>query len=182
MNEEKTQTNTYVKPYKSDKYELFTLWMSLPPMFKNPPADRKTGEKPSPRKFCEMMGIDDEDIITLAEIPTITRFAQVYNLERTNLSDWKKAILAKDPLALSRNWAGPMLRNMITATYNTGIKGNPLSQKLFFQVVGGWNEKNIHEYELGDNLADIMKKELGMKKETEIIEQNNESIVISKTE
>jgi len=181
MNTENTQNNTTIRPYKSDKYELFSLWLSLPPMFKNPPPDRKTGERPTPRKFCEMMGIDDEDIIVLAEIPTITKFAEVYDLERTHLSEWKKSILAKDPLALSRNWAGPMLRNVITATYNSAIKGNPLSQKLFFQVVGNWSEKNTVMNDIGDNLVDIMKRELGMDKETQIIEKNNESIVISKT-
>lgn len=129
---------------KTFEFEMFLLWESIPSFFKNPPADKKTGNKPEPRPFCEAMGIDDERILELCEIPTASAFGIKYGVHRDTLTDWRKIIRNRDLLGDLREWASPLTRNVLMALYNQCLRGGlPEHYKLWLQSVAQFSEKSV---------------------------------------
>ena len=127
---------------KQEEFETFLLWFSMPSFFRKPPRDRKTGFQPQPREFCESLGVEDEKLLELCEIPTQSAFAEKYGVSIDTLTDWKKKIRERDLLGDLRMWAEPMMKNVMMAHYNQCIRGGlPEHFKLFYQVIGQWNEK-----------------------------------------
>lgn len=146
--ENKTSTNNEIVPYRKDVYEVYCLWKSLPSIFKYPPKDKKTGIAPSARDFCEMMGIDDEQILDLIEIRTQTQFAERFEVGIDTLRKWNKTLGVRDSLSDIRQWGRSLTRNVIASLYNTAVrKGSMMEVKLWAQLVEGWEEKQKVEHD-----------------------------------
>lgn len=148
-------------PYKNELFELYCLWKSLPYQFKVPPKDKATGQRPNPREFCEMMGIEDLTIWELAEIRTQAQFAEKYDLDPTTLVLWNRNQKLRDNLADMRMWAKHMSRSILMSLGNNAMrKGLSFDVKLWFQLVEGWEEKQKveHNYQ-GVQVVEILDAE-----------------------
>lgn len=137
---------------KQKEFDAFTAWLAIPPLFKRPPVDKKTRQRPEVRDFLEAIGVNDDKLIELAEITTQQMFAEKYAVSMDTLTDWKKKIFEKDLLGELADWARPLMGNVLMAHYNQCIRGGlPEHYKLFYQIVGGWSEKmslNISKREI----------------------------------
>lgn len=137
---------------KKKEFDIFTAWLAIPPLFKRPPVDKKTRQRPPVRDFLEAIGVNDDTVVALAEITTQNQFAEQYGVSIDTLTDWKKKIFEKDLLGELAEWARPLMSNVIMAHYNQCIRGGlPEHYKLFYQIVGGWSEKmslNISKREI----------------------------------
>lgn len=128
---------------KPDEFEIFLAWYSIPAFFRNPPRDKKTRLQPDVRDFLESIGVDDERTIRLAEIKTMSAFAEEYHVHINTLTDWRKLIQERDMLEDVRSWAKPLVRNVIMSLYNACLRGGlPDHYKLFLQTVAGYSEKS----------------------------------------
>jgi hypothetical protein len=146
--QDKVIENNGIEPYLKDKYETYCLWKSLPSIFKYPPKDKKTGISPSPREFCEMMGVDDETILDLLDIKTQGQFAERFEVGTDTLRRWNKSIGVRDSLADIRKWGRSLTRNVVASLYNTAVrKGSSYEVKLWAQLVEGWEEKQKVEHD-----------------------------------
>lgn len=134
-----TTEKPLVLPENEEVFATYALWKSLPiPILKNMTREQIT----------DKMGIDDEIILDLIEIPTQKVFAERYNLHHDTLSDWNNKIRIRDPLFEAKGWARGLAKNMVLSMYNHAIrKGNPLLMKLFFQVANDWQEKSTVEHD-----------------------------------
>ena len=127
---------------KKAEFAAFVAWSSIPSMLRFPPADQKSGERPTPRQFAQAMGIEDEEILRLVEITTKQQFAAEYRVSPDTLTDWSKKIAKRDGMDDLRMWAQKLSKNMMFAMYNHAIrKGNPLLMKLWFETVEKWTPK-----------------------------------------
>lgn len=134
------------EPYKMDTFEAYVLWKSIPVLLKKPPTPRG-GIRPTARDFAESQGIDDEDVLRLVEITTQGQFAEEFNVSIDTLTEWNKTIKERDTLTDTKKWAKGLINNLIMSMYNHAMKkGNPLTFKLFFQVVGDFQEKAIIDH------------------------------------
>lgn len=150
---------------KQTEFELFTVWLSLPPLMKRPPA-QKGGIVPEARAFAESMGIDDEIILDLVELKTQKDFANRYLVDEATLVRWKNKIKTQGLIGITamQNWAQTMSANVLMSIYQHAMKkGNPLTAKLWFQLVDNWKEnvkvehqftpvKNIEHDEYDDTI------------------------------
>jgi hypothetical protein len=119
----------------------------LPSIFRYPPKDKKTGIAPSSRDFCEMIGVDDEQILDLLEIKTQGQFAERFDVSKDTLSIWNKTLGVRDSLDDIRKWARSLSKNVVSSLYNTAVrKGSSFEVKLFMQLVEGWEEKQKVEH------------------------------------
>lgn len=145
---DKNQTNSDIEPYLKDIYEKYCLWKSLPSVFKFPPRDKKTGIAPSQKEFCEMIGVDSNEILELVEMKYQKDFAQKYGISEDTLSLWNKTIGVRDSLDDVRKWARGLTKNVVASLYNTAVrKGSSFEVKLFMQLVEGWEEKQKVEHD-----------------------------------
>ena len=128
--------------YKEDEFEIFLAWYSVPAFFRHPPIDKKSRQRPSVRDFCESIGVDDEQTILLAEIPSMSAFAETYKVHINTLTDWRKLIHERDMLQDIRTWAKPLTRNVMMSLYNACLRGGlPDHYKLWLQSVADYSEK-----------------------------------------
>lgn len=134
------------EPYKMDTFDAYVLWKSIPVLLKKPPTP-SGGIRPSARAFAESQGIDDEDVLRLIEIPTQSAFADEFGVHMDTLSNWNKTIKERDTLTDTKKWARGLMNNLVMSMYSHAMKkGNPLTFKLFFQVVGDFQEKAIVDH------------------------------------
>lgn len=127
---------------KTFEFEMFALWYSIPTFLKNPMPHKKTGYKPDVREFCEEMGIDDERVIELAMIPTMTEFCAAYNINKNTATEWKKLLHERDLYADLSEWTKPLTKNVMMSLYAACLRGGfPDHYKLWLQTVNGWSEK-----------------------------------------
>lgn len=152
---------------KEVEFELFALWISIPPLLKNPPK-QKDGSTPDGRAMAMSMGIDDQGILDLCELKTNLDFSERYNVHINTLTVWKKKIKEKSAsgLPMMQNWAQTMSSNLLMSLYQHAMKkGNPLTIKLWFQLVDNWKENIQVEHVLkpvdsiDHNIYDIEPKE-----------------------
>lgn len=139
--EEATPTHSDNTPQVILKHEfhLFRVWRQLPVMLKRPPADTKTGFAPSPVEFAEAMGIDDEMVLELVQLPTQKSFAEKYGVSVDTLVDWGKKLELMNEDDEMRRWARKLTKNLLFSLYNHAMrKGNPLNFKLFLEYVQKW--------------------------------------------
>ena len=130
------------KPYE---FEMYALWLALPPLLKNPMGNVDA------RKLAMSMGIEEETILDLISIPTNQVFAEKFDIHINTLTDWKKIIKEKGMVGLPimKNWAQTMSSNLLMSLYQHAMKkGNPLTIKLWFQLVENWTEKTKLELTL----------------------------------
>lgn len=121
------------------KFELYKIWKSLPVIMLN---------KMRREDYLTTLGIDDPVVMELAQIKTQVEFASQYDLTPATLSEWNKKIFELDPLAEAKNWARPLVKNMVMALYMHAIKkGDAQLIKLYLQVVNDFNEKSTVEHD-----------------------------------
>lgn len=121
------------------KFELYRIWKSLPVIMLN---------KMRREDYLTTLGIDDPVIMELAQIKSQVEFASIHDMEPATLTAWNKKILELDPLIEAKNWARPLVKNMLMALYMHAIKkGDAQLIKLYLQVVNDFNEKSTVEHD-----------------------------------
>lgn len=110
--------------YKTQDYESYALWKSLPSFLKG-----------QPRLVLEKFGINEDLVFELLEIKTQAEFARRFNIkDQGTLTDWNKR-LEKDGLSEHMySWARKLTPNVIFALYKN------ISKNGRAQEVRAWNE------------------------------------------
>ena len=130
---------------RPDAFGAYALFKSLPPLLLRPPVDRKTGTRPTPREFGLSIGIEDEITLDLMDLQTQKNFAARYEIAEQTLVRWNKQVEGRTTLNDLQDWARPLLANVLMRLYVQIMQGKaqPGHYKLWFQVVGGWSEKQV---------------------------------------
>jgi transcriptional regulator with XRE-family HTH domain len=148
-----------LEPNMTDIFETYCLWKSLPSIFKYPPKDRKTGIAPSAREFCELMGIDNDEVLDLVDIKTQGEFAERFNISKDTVSRWNKTRGVRESLDDIRKWGRGLTKNVIASLYNTAVrKGGMMEVKLWAQLIEGWEEKSGIKHEGTDLVLNVLLK------------------------
>lgn len=143
----KTPNKSDIEPYLNDVFQTYCVWKSIPSIFRYPPKDRKTGVAPSSKEFCEMIGVDDDQIFELIEIKSQKAFAEKFNVSQDTLTDWNKSVKLRESLMEIREWGRGLTKNVMASLYNTAIrKGSYYEVKLWLQTIEGWEEKQKVEH------------------------------------
>lgn len=156
-------------PNKSDIYELYVLWYSLPAFFKRPPKN-KQGVRPSPREFVEDMGVDDPVILDLVELPFQQDFAKAYDVARETLSDWNKLIEKRDVISDVKVWGKKIMKNVLAAMYSNALSTRNLNadrDRLNFAKIMGWEEKSEVTHRV-IGLVDELKNQIHERESTKL--------------
>jgi hypothetical protein len=138
--------------HKRQEFVLFRFWRSLPAFFKNQPE----------ALLREKLGIDDEEMIELLKTKNQKQFSEKYAVSEVTLSKWNKYIDEHyDPFDEVKAWSRKLIRNVISATYNSSLQRDPKAnadRKLFLQLQGWVEEtKQVHKVE---NFTDLIKSAL----------------------
>lgn len=160
---------------KDEIFQIYVLWKSIPYLVKNPPQ-QKNGVQPSAVEFAKQMGIDDEELLKLVDIKDGKTFSEIYNVHQTTLVRWGKYIKERgyDDLADMRRWAKGLSNNLLMSLYNHAMKkGNPLTIKLWFQLVNQWEEKAQVEHKFTP-INDIEHDVIDTEKKTQV-DENKET-------
>lgn len=136
QNDEKTQNGNVQSPPRNRRdlfhpgtFEEFVLWFALP-------------------RFEKLkMGLEwQED------------FARHHSISDKALSRWKKRPEFYPKVEeLRRAWTKNRTSDVMESIYRAALKGNPLSQKLWYQIFEGWSEKTevLHTKKIELNVNDI---------------------------
>lgn len=127
------QTEANYKPLREREYRLFLMWKSLP-------VDFTRGG----REHLLSTGIDDEELLILADIKTQKEFAAKFDLNETTLVKWKKAPVPVEYRELDwRYWAKKLTPRVIGYLFE-GIKAEKDAGriKLWLQSVDGFVEES----------------------------------------
>jgi hypothetical protein len=154
----------YGKPeiIKEEEFRKYVLWKSLPYPFKHPPKSIN-GNRPTPLEFAVSMGLDDDEILELIQIPTQQAFAERFGVSEEVTTDWNKKIAKRDMLGDIREWALKLSKNVLTAMYNNALSTKNLNadkDRVNFLKYCGWSEKSEIKLGMSDNLLDILKESL----------------------
>jgi len=136
------------------QFVIYALWKSLPPMLRG-----ETAAELEKKYF-----IDDEEIIQLLQIRTQRQFADHYDLNEKTLWRWNMKLKDRDLFADIRAWSNGLVKNVIMSTYRASMLKDPKAssdRKLFLQFAGWGEEMTVHNK--GESLADIIKRDLGIK-------------------
>ena len=129
---------------RTEAFEAYALFRSLPPLLLRPPVDKKTGIRSTPREFSLSLGIDDEITLALIDLKTQKNFAAKYGVAEQTLVRWNKQLEGKTGLNDLQGWARLLLQNVIFALYIQIMHGKaqPGHYKLWFQAIAGWDERH----------------------------------------
>jgi len=133
---------------KVEIFQIYKVWRSIPYLMKNPPR-QNNGNILSARDFATAMGIEEENLLELIEIKDSKSFAIKYNVHVNTLTKWTKYIKKNgyNNLSVMREWALELSNNLLMSLYNHAMKkGNPLTIKLWFQLVNEWKEQQKVEH------------------------------------
>jgi len=120
-------------PRKAREFELYTLWKSLPPVFKNSSEDIQAA-----------LGLKEEgSVAELISIKNQNEFAAKYGVSINNLTDWNKHLETNPPKFQEyKNIFKKFTKNMLASLYRKGIaKGDAAEIKLWFQLIEDWQER-----------------------------------------
>lgn len=123
-------------PYKGQEYRLFLIWRSLP-------MEIKIGGRP----YLEKAGIDDDDLMALAECRTQSQFAEKFGLSIDTLTDWKNKPVPPEYEAIDwRTWAKQLTTSVVALLFEGIQKDKDAARiKLWLQAVDGYvEESNIN--------------------------------------
>lgn len=121
---------------KTAEYETFRLWFSLPASFKNT-------FKKDPENAAEILGLEDEQLIELCQIPNRTAFSEKYGIDADTVTSWAKRIQEKDDYFDGiKDWMRRVTKNVVKAHYDKATKKfDPLSGELWYSVAHGYAKK-----------------------------------------
>lgn len=149
--------------YNERLFQKYVLWKSMPTFILRPPAD-KSGVRMASSQFCDTMGIDDDEILELAEVKSQREFSEKYGVHINTTTQWNKMILKRDALADMRGFFFRLGKNVAMAMYNNALSSKNLNADRdrlnFMKIVMGFNEKTIHEHQAGETFFDLLKKSL----------------------
>jgi len=135
---ELTTNDADARKLPDELYNKYALWKSLPRIYL---------KRLSPDEMMRNIGIDDEEMLEVAQIRSQIDFAEKYDIHPNTLTEWNKKIAENNPLLESKSWAQSLAKNMVFALYTHTIqKGDAQLFKLWFQVVNDWNEKSMVEH------------------------------------
>ena len=97
--------------YKTQDYESYATWKSLPSFLRG-----------QPRQVLEKFGIDDELVIGLLEIKSQTEFSRKFNIDPGTLTDWNKKLEEEGYMELIRKWGRNLTKNVIGGLYRNASK------------------------------------------------------------
>jgi len=114
--------------YKTQDFETYALWKSLPSFLRG-----------QPRHVLEKLGIDDEIALSLLEIRTQTEFAKRFEIkDLATLTDWNKRLEDEGMVQRINAWARKLTPNVIFALYRTARKhGKAADVKAWYEIVEG---------------------------------------------
>lgn len=132
----KSEPEVVFNPYKGQEYRLFLIWRSLP-------MEIKIGGRP----YLEKAGIDDDDLMALAECRTQSQFAEKFGLSIDTLTDWKNKPVPPEYEAIDwRTWAKQLTTSVVALLFEGIQKDKDAARiKLWLQAVDGYvEESNIN--------------------------------------
>jgi hypothetical protein len=114
--------------YKTQDFEAYAMWKSLPAFLRG-----------QPRQVLEKLGIDEEIALSLLEIKTQTEFAERYGIgDLSTLSDWNKRLKKEGLIPKIHEWARRLTPNVIWALYRNASKnGKAADVKAWMEMVEG---------------------------------------------
>ena len=114
--------------YKTQDFETYALWKSLPSFLRG-----------QPRHVLEKLGIDDEIALSLLEIRTQTEFAKRFDIkDLATLTDWNKRLEDEGMVQRINAWARKLTPNVIFALYRTARKhGKAAEVRAWYEIVEG---------------------------------------------
>jgi len=111
------------------------------------------------------------------ELKTQLEFQVEYNVSHGTLANWKKdPNFWEDVQRAIKEWAKEKTPDVIAAIYGRIVqKGDPMAAKLWLQYIQDWAEKREETQikEVGQNLAEIIKKDLENAKQRGVIRDRN---------
>lgn len=132
----KSEPEVVFNPYKGQEYRLFLIWRSLP-------MEIKKGGRP----YLEAAGIDDDDLLALADCKTQSQFAEKFGLSIDTLTDWKNKPVPPEYEAIDwRTWAKQLTTSVVALLFEGIQKDKDAPRiKLWLQAVDGYvEESNIN--------------------------------------
>lgn len=129
----KSEKQPVFNPYRGQEYRLFLIWRSLPMEIKN-----------GGRAYLEKAGIDDEDLMAIAECKTQIQFAEKFGLSIDTLTDWKRKPVPPEYEAIDwRVWAKQLTQSVVALLYEGIQEDKDASRiKLWLQAVDGYVEQS----------------------------------------
>lgn len=129
----KSETEVPFNPYKGQEYRLFLIWRSLP-------MEIKVGGRP----YLEKAGVDDEDLMALAECRTQSQFAEKFGVSIDTLTDWKNKTVPPEYEAVDwRHWAKQLTTSVVALLFEGIQKDKDAPRiKLWLQAVDGYVEQS----------------------------------------
>lgn len=129
----KVEIEAPFNPYKGHEYRLFLIWRSLP-------MEIKKGGVP----YLEKAGVDDEDLLALAECRTMGDFAEKFGVSRDQLTEWKQKPVPPEFQDIDwRVWARQLTQSVVALLFE-GIQEDKDAAriKLWLQAVDGYVEQS----------------------------------------
>lgn len=99
------------------------------------------------RPYLEKAGIDDDDLMALAECRTQSQFAEKFGLSIDTLTDWKNKPVPPEYEAIDwRTWAKQLTTSVVALLFEGIQKDKDAARiKLWLQAVDGYvEESNIN--------------------------------------
>ncbi len=128
MNDEGSTNRNRYGVYKTQDFESYAVWKSLPSFLRG-----------QPRQVLEKYGIDEEVMLSLLEIKTQTEFAKRFAIkDLATLTDWNKKLEKEGLLSHIHTWARKLTPNVISALYrNVSKNGKAAEVKAWMEIVEG---------------------------------------------
>lgn len=131
-----SETPPPFNPYKGQEYRMFLIWRYLP-------MEIKAGG----RAYLENAGIDDEDLMALADCRTMTAFSEKFGISKDTLTLWKQRPVPPEFEAIDwRVWAKQLTTSVVALLFEGIQKDKDAARiKLWLQAVDGYvEEQNIN--------------------------------------
>jgi hypothetical protein len=125
MSEQKT-----LKPTKSNEFDIFCIWSSLPAFIKTQPEEVLKGK----------LGIDDPFLLELASLKTRAQFSERFGVDADTLTNWGKYVDQNPNVDDIKKWAKKLTKNVVMGVYNQAIKKGGENAKLWIKWVEDWKE------------------------------------------
>ena len=123
----KTRKDSQFKPINTKKYELYVIWRTLPPIFKN-----------NSREIQDRLGLTEDDkIAELLGLRTKGEFIKKYNVTYDTLRVWDKHLEDNFTSAELKKFFRKHLGNILGSAYKKLLaKGDAAEARLLLEWLG----------------------------------------------